>query len=442
MGGNGFQPPVVPDPLDIHVPIYQLFGCLGEALDLVHPQLTDHHKSTAVIAALIADEMALPSEERANLILASLIHDAGAFGLKQRLDVARFDSEDILPHCTAGYQLLRGCPSLGAIAEIVRHHHVRWADCRDAPLQEVPIPRTSHLLHLADRVAVGIGHVSNPLSLGREIVKRIRDNTGKMLAPELVQIFEKVASRPAFWFDVTSHRIGSILDGLWRCSSDSCETVALSEIEHLFSRVIDFRSRFTASHSVAVAAIAEAIGQRMGLGDSCRSLRAAGHFHDLGKLSVPVEILEKPGPLTPEEISLIMVHPYHTFQVLRKVDQLNEITRWASCHHECLDGSGYPFCLAAEHIPMAARILAVADMFVALSEDRPYRPTLPRAEVIRILGYRAKNSKLDGSIVALVTHYFDELDARHRDVRKQLSASYGDFVRPLGLLSTRGTPPS
>jgi HD-GYP domain-containing protein (c-di-GMP phosphodiesterase class II) len=422
------QPPVVFDRHDIHVSIYQLFGCLGEALDLVHPDLADHHKRTAVIAASIADEMSLPSEERENVILASLIHDAGAFTLRQRLDVVRFDSEDVFPHCATGYQLLRDCPSLGAIAEIVRHHHVRWADSRDAVLQKATARRTSHLLHLADRVAVSIDRVSEPLSLGREVVKRIHDSSGKMLSPELVQAFEQVASRPAFWFDVTSRRMGQVLDWLWRCSGDSGETVALSEIEHLFSRIIDFRSRFTASHSEAVAAVAEAIGQRMGLGGGCRILCAAGHLHDLGKLSVPVEILEKPAALTPEQTNLIAIHPYHTFQILRKVDQLHEVNMWASYHHECLDGSGYPFCLKADHLPVEARILAVADIFVALSEDRPYRPAMFRTGVIRLLDECAKNSKLDRAIVALVTNHYDDLEARHREVRRRVAADYANFA--------------
>lgn len=413
---------------DIRVSIYELFKCLGEAMDLVHPGLVDHHKRTAFIAASIANEMALPCEEQNKVLLAALIHDAGAFYLKEKLDVARFDSEDVLPHCMAGYLLLEPCPSLGEIAKIVRHHHVRGPYIRGTESQEVTVPKTSHLLHLADRVAVSLGGASEPLSLGREIVKQIRDESGIMLDPELVQIFQEVAARNAFWFDVTSLRLDQALDGLWRCRGDGFATIDLSEIEYLFSRIIDFRSHFTASHSRGVAAIAERVGQLLGFADGTnRMLCVAGHLHDLGKLAVPTEILEKADSLTQEEKDIIRMHPYHSVQVLRAVDNLHEVKMWCSHHHECLDGSGYPFHLRADDLTNEARILAVSDVFGALCEDRPYRSALPRTEVIRILDNLAGNSKLDRDIVDAVTKHFDDLDAQRREVQKRVAAEYDQF---------------
>jgi HD-GYP domain-containing protein (c-di-GMP phosphodiesterase class II) len=349
---------------DVRVSIYELFRCLSNAMDLVHPGLVDHHKRTAFIAGAMADEMGLPSQEQKDVLLAGLVHDAGAFSLREKLEVARFDSEAVLPHCLAGYLLLQDSPSLRGIAAIVRHHHVHWARSRCMQSAETTAPKASHLLHLADRVAISLREASDPLVLGSEIVKQIRQESGRMLNPELVQVFEKVASRNVFWFDVTSLRLDQALDWLWRCSGDSCETISLSEIERLFSRIIDFRSRFTAAHSMGVATIAENLGERMGLAEStCRLLCTAGHHHDLGKLSVPAEILEKPSALTPEEISLVRIHPYHTFQVLRTVEQLHDVSMWNSYHHERLDGSGYPFHLKGDDLNTEARILAVADVF-------------------------------------------------------------------------------
>ncbi|MBM4329113.1 MAG: HD domain-containing protein [Deltaproteobacteria bacterium] len=416
---------------DIHVSVYELFRCLGHAMDLVHPALADHHKRTAFIAASMADEMELPCEDQKNLLLAGLIHDAGAFSLTEKLAVARFDSEAVVPHCTAGYLLLRDYPSLAKIAQIVRHHHVSW---KERPMRKSAgdtALKASHLLHLADRVAVSLDDSSEPVSLGKEVVKKIRDESGKMLDPELVRVFEQVASRNAFWFGATSRRLDLDLDRLWRCSGDGGEMIALSDIESLFSRIIDFRSRFTATHSKGVAAVSEAIAQLMGLNGACRIVRAAGHLHDLGKLAVPKEILEAARPLTPEERELIRIHPYHTSQVLRTIDELHEVAMWSGFHHECLDGSGYPFHLQADDLTTEARILAVADLFSALSEDRPYRSAMPRGDVIRILDRMARDLKLDADIVALAITYYDELDARRRAVQIRIEAEYDIFTETM-----------
>jgi HD-GYP domain-containing protein (c-di-GMP phosphodiesterase class II) len=170
----------------------------------------------------------------------------------------------------------------------------------------------------------------------------------------------------------------------------------------------------------------------MGLADdNCRMLRAAGHWHDLGKLSVPSEILENPRPLTPAEINRIKVHPYHTFQVLRGIDKFHEVNMWSSYHHECLDGSGYPFHLTAGDLTTEARIVALADVFCALSEDRPYRPTMPRTEVIRILDESAKNFKLDRDVVGVVTENFDDFNALLRSVQSRVVADYDRFANSM-----------
>ncbi len=408
---------------EVQVSTYHLFRCLGEAMDLVHPQLVDHHKRTALVAASIAEELGLSSQEQKTVVLASLVHDAGAFSLREKLDVARFDSEAVMSHCMAGYLLLRGCPSLGKIARIVRYHHVRWEEA-----DETAAPKASHILHLADRVAASLTQGSEPLTCGRAIVKQIRNESGKMFDPEIVEVFEQVASREAFWFDATSRKLDETLDRAWRNCEADCDMIDLYDIGELFGRIIDFRSRFTATHSRGVAAIAERIGQLMGLNGASRMLRAAGYLHDIGKLSVPTEILESDQALTSDELNRVRIHPYHTFQILSTVEDLSEINMWASYHHECLDGSGYPFRLGADRLSLEARILAVADVFVALSEDRPYRPAMSATGVIRIMKQFVRDSKLDRNVVALLATNYDDVNESRRMAQSAIEAEYQVFA--------------
>jgi HD-GYP domain-containing protein (c-di-GMP phosphodiesterase class II) len=136
----------------------------------------------------------------------------------------------------------------------------------------------------------------------------------------------------------------------------------------------------------------------------CDKMEIAGLVHDLGKLQVPDEILDKPGPLSREEKLVMNRHSFETYQILRRIPGLEDVAAWAAYHHETLDGAGYPYNLDGHELPRPARFIAVADVFQALAQNRPYRASLPAAAMRQ----RADEGKLDASAVALVA---DNLEA-------------------------------
>ncbi|MGD9475852.1 MAG: HD-GYP domain-containing protein [Eubacteriaceae bacterium] len=153
-------------------------------------------------------------------------------------------------------------------------------------------------------------------------------------------------------------------------------------MSRLFSRVIDFRSPFTAVHSVGVAVVGSEIGKMCGLDQAtCQKIKIAGYLHDLGKLAISNELLEKPAKLSDKEFAMVKAHVYETFILLDRVSGMEEINAIASLHHEKLDGSGYPFKMTAGQLNTEARILAIADIFTALTENRPYRKGMNREAV-------------------------------------------------------------
>ena len=132
--------------------------------------------------------------------------------------------------------------------------------------------------------------------------------------------------------------------------------------------------------------MAVAIGQQLGLSEVDRvRLQRAGLLHDIGKLAVPNRILDKPGKLTEQDWEVIRLHPYYSYQILERVPVFGEFAFDASAHHERLDGRGYYRNLRGDQLSLAARILATADKFDALSADRPYRPGMPLERVFKIL---------------------------------------------------------
>jgi HD-GYP domain-containing protein (c-di-GMP phosphodiesterase class II) len=137
------------------------------------------------------------------------------------------------------------------------------------------------------------------------------------------------------------------------------------------------RDPYTAGHQWKVSEIARGIAREMGLSaDTIEGIRVAGMVHDMGKLSVPAEIVTKPGALTSFEFSIIKEHPTRAFDVLKEIDFPWPVAETVRQHHERLDGSGYPAGLKGDEIRMEARVLAVADVVGAISSHRPYRRDL------------------------------------------------------------------
>jgi HD-GYP domain-containing protein (c-di-GMP phosphodiesterase class II) len=158
----------------------------------------------------------------------------------------------------------------------------------------------------------------------------------------------------------------------------------VKQLEAAFMRTVEvattlseMRDPYTAGHEKRVAEIAVAIGAEMGF-DARRQegLRVAGHLHDIGKITIPSEILAKPGKLSATEYLLVKQHPEAGYEVLKNVDFPWPVAEVALLHHERIDGSGYPKGLKGDEIPIEARIMAVADVVESMASHRPYRPGL------------------------------------------------------------------
>ena len=153
---------------------------------------------------------------------------------------------------------------------------------------------------------------------------------------------------------------------------------------------------------MGVAGYAVAIGDRMDFDPvRLRSLRRAGLLHDIGKLGVSNLILDKPGRLTDAEVAEVRRHPLYTEQILTRVAPFADIAATAAAHHERLDGGGYHRGIRAELLPLEARILAVADVYEALTADRPYRAAMPREEALRALWRDAGSAFAPDCVAAL-----------------------------------------
>ncbi len=384
------------------------FLSVSDAIDLANPAISLHQMRTTYIAWRLAKEAYLPHETCRNIYVAALFHDIGALDPREKLLLHRFEAEDVDAHCLKGEELFSSIWLLKPAAPLIRYHHRAWKTWREegARLTD-PFVMESQILNLADFVERRINRKEYVLSQVSEIVKAVRALSGEEFHPEVVGLFEDLAQEEAFWFDLTNPRIYSLLLNRGPLEKVEISIESVARLSQFFSRIIDFRSRFTATHSVGVASTAVALSKYLRFTErEITLLQIAGNLHDLGKLAIPVEILEKPGRLTKEEMDIIKRHPYYTYVILDSIEGFELVTEWASFHHEKLDGTGYPFRLSAGDLSLGARILAVADVFTALLEDRPYRESLPAEKIRQIMQEMVKRKHLDRVIVeALFDNY-------------------------------------
>ncbi len=406
--------------------------CFSRALDLLHEDISDHHLLVANIGSQIAAAAGFSEEERLDTLIAGALHDVGVVSIPARLALASFSlttyrdgsdklEQNIHRHGHEGWRLLQGFAPFARAAEIIRYHHVNWHHGAGESFGGRAVPLASHVVHLADRIAVLPRPGMSILDQRRNIVDTIREAGGSIFHPELVAAFETIAARDAFWFDLVYPHQEGLLRLHTRGLKFALDIDQLYDLAAVFGRIIDFRSPFTATHSTGVAVTASALAELLGMqGDEIKMINIAGHLHDLGKLAVPPTILDKPGPLDAAELSIMRSHAYHTYRVLETVPGMETVNAWASFHHERIGGGGYPFCPG--ELPLGSRIVAVADVFTALSEDRPYRFGMDRGEVIQVLQREVAQGALDGDVVAMLLKNFDGLD-RLRHVRQHVRAS-------------------
>ena len=174
------------------------------------------------------------------------------------------------------------------------------------------------------------------------------------------------------------------------------------------SEAVEAKDRYTSGHSKRVAEYARMLSKRMGMSEEEQEeIYRAGLLHDIGKIRIPVEIINKDGKLTDEEYNIIKIHPVTSYNILRGIAGNNLIAIASKYHHERYDGRGYPNGLAGEMIPLAARILAVADTYDAMTSNRSYRKALPQ-EVVRAEIEKGKGTQFDPDIAELMLRVIDE----------------------------------
>lgn len=423
----------VPTPGTIR--LSEVVSALSTALDLTEGQPMGHAIRSCIVGMRIAEELQLSSQERSDLYYALLLKDSGcstnaarmhqilgsddikakrevkfedwtrpslsglryllrnvlpgrslarrlAKSVALSLEQKRNNAEMIGARCERGAEIARQIGMSEATAQAIRSLDEHWNGAG------YPEGRQGYEIPLLARI-MNVSQTVEAFASGRgpaEAVDVIAERSGRWFDPEIARVVRALKRDDSFWLHVLSKDAREYALQMEPGLAIAASPQRIDNLCQAFAEVIDTKSPYTYNHSVGVAAAAVEIAQGLELAPSTTTMvRRAALLHDIGKLSVSNSILEKPGALTEEEWKIMKMHPVYTRIILQNISGFEHLAFVAAAHHERLDGSGYPDGLRSEQLPLTARIICVADVYQAITENRPYRAGLPKEKAFAIM---------------------------------------------------------
>jgi HD-GYP domain-containing protein (c-di-GMP phosphodiesterase class II) len=380
-----------------------LIKSIATALDIVEGDLlgtsTNHGKRIAVLCAKMGNVLGKTSEEITALTICALLHDSALteYILSEKLgaehDVA------MKKHCEIGQRNVDALCFKTNVKDFILYHHERADGDGPFGIREGEGPLEAELITIADSID-STYHLqkleSEDLSVIRNtIINEAGNSYGKKAADTLLKILD--------WSTVLSLKDNVINQTAAQVLSPwtvDVQTETIFGLSAFVARIIDYKSVFTRQHSTQIANKAWFMGKHYGYEPQVLAeLYLAASLHDLGKLAVPSEILEKPGKLTAEEFEIIKEHVHLTWELLNEVEGFEDICRWATNHHEKFDGTGYSFGKKADELDFNSRLMMCLDLYQAISEERPYHPGRNHADTMKILYEIKDTGNIDEDIV-------------------------------------------
>lgn len=376
----------------------------GDAIDAIH---LNHGRRVAYICMRLAQRLGVSEKEQLELYYASLLHDVG---ITEAFYDYHSDEALIREHCLIGAENLSTTDLFSCqVQEIVHCHHENWDGSGPFGKEKESLPLASQIIRIADEIELHFNKTRPNHSQRSSIKQMINKWKNIYFSPEITQATLYLLKEERFWWDLSFLNQDLVLKNVAPKKIIYMTYEQLKRLSLILASIIDHKSSYTGEHTAGIVQKALIIGTQKGFSpQDLTTLEISAYLHDLGKLAIPKEILEKPGKLDTVEFSIIKSHVYYSKLLLKMVDSMEEIAEIAGNHHEKLDGTGYPEGLKEKDLPAFDRLLCVLDIYQALIEDRPYRRSLSHHRAMEILHSMAKNYKIDREFTAEVDKIFGQ----------------------------------
>ena len=370
---------------------------ISNMLKMQNAKLLDHGSRVGYLVAKMLEAKGLSEKEVLEGYLIGLLHDVGAYKTEEIDKLIQFETKNVCEHSIYGYLILELSEIMADKAEIILHHHTPWNKINGLSADKKEL---ANLIFLADRVEIYVRSKQEPIDI--EMLKK-----HQFYSDENLELFIKA--------DQTYDLQRRLMDGsfindtekyLYRAEFSKDE---LKKWIRMAALLIDFRSESTVTHTITMVSASVAIAKKMGLSrQQLDEVYTGAYIHDLGKIAIPLEILEKPGKLTFDEMEVMKTHILLTGNIIRGHVSDN-VYKIATRHHEKVNGRGYPYGIEDEEMTLAEKIVAVADIYSALSGKRSYKDKFDKEKIISIMEQLAEQSHNDKDVIQVLVDNFDEI---------------------------------
>jgi len=398
-----------------------LLRIAADSLNCMDSRLAGHGERVAYgMFLLLKKSPDFTPEELSRLLWTVLFHDIGSFRRMELKDLLEMEQHENFSHARYGYLFLKRFYPFQEFIPMIRYHHSSCAEVEASGLDDKNqwVAKRLQVIDFVD-----LFRTSRPKTGREELLTAVQTLNPRRFDPEAVEeVSTLIRTFPAVsWEELPGKARRALLEQFRQANISEQEREMLLET---LVRSVDFRSHSTAIHCVTVVHISERLAHLCGLGaQEIEAVRLGALLHDLGKIAIPIEILEYPGKLSGESWEIMKSHVTITRELLQgRIDET--VLQIAARHHETLDGKGYPEGLDGEQITLPQRIVAVGDIVSALSEERSYKPSFTIEKVFEIVEDVCRQGKLCPKVVELLLAHREEIYFSARQAGQEIAKQY------------------
>ena len=405
-----------------------VYEIIKKTLGIINTKIMNHGEITGyILYKMLQYEQQYTEQELVDYTMLGILHDIGLYKEDNVKNVSDFETKNLWPHSIYGFLFLKYLSPMDDKAEIVLYHHLDYS--RYSMIQS----RYKHIieyLNLADKMDTFLHLKEEKLEKDYFVLYRDIKFSGAAL-----DLFHKAEAK----FGITA----KLVVGTYR--DELSELLAKRAFTEQYKRgflemlvyTIDFRSEHTVVHTLATVNFAQQIGRLMRItGKDLRDLYYGALLHDLGKIAIPLNILESTGRLSDEEMKVMKAHVRITEMILEGVVD-DDVLQIAVRHHEKLDGSGYHKGLTGDQLTLPQQVVAVADILSALYGKRSYKDSFSSDLIQKIMTEDAENNKINKSAVETLMRNYDKVIAEFEKEKENTIGLYLEIKEQYAIMIER-----